>query len=50
MEKIMPLFEYEPLVLSLEPKTLDEEQDIRDTYGVGPLSIRVAEELGNLIG
>ncbi len=27
MEKVMPSFEYEPLVLFLEPKTLDEEED-----------------------
>ncbi len=29
----MPSFEYEPLVLSLEPKTLDEEEDKRDIDG-----------------
>jgi len=27
MEKVMPTFEYEPLVLSLEPKTSYEEEN-----------------------
>jgi hypothetical protein len=29
MEKVMLTFEYEPLVFSLEPKTLDEEKKQR---------------------
>jgi len=33
MEKVMPSFEYEPLVLSLELETLDEEENKRDTMG-----------------
>jgi hypothetical protein len=33
MEKIMPSFEYEPLVLSLELNTLNEEEDKRDIDG-----------------
>jgi hypothetical protein len=41
MEKIMSLFEYEPLILSPKPKTLDE---------AGPSSTRVVKELGNLKG
>jgi hypothetical protein len=47
----MPTFEYEPLVLSLEPKTWDEEEDKRYNDGVGPLRIRtIEEELGDLRG
>jgi len=41
MEKIMPLFEYEPLIMSPKLKTLDEEEDKRDTNGVGPLGTKV---------
>jgi hypothetical protein len=37
MEKFMPSFEYEPLLLSLEPKTSNEEEDRGDIDGVGPL-------------
>ncbi len=36
MEKVMLAFEYEPLVFSLEPKTLDEKKDKGDTSGAGP--------------
>jgi hypothetical protein len=50
MEKIMPSFEYESLVLFPELKTLDEEEDKEDTYGVGTLDTRVVEELGHLRG
>jgi hypothetical protein len=32
----MPLFEYEPLVLSLEPETSNEGEDKGDTNGAGP--------------
>jgi hypothetical protein len=32
MEKVMPSFENESLILSLELATLDEEEDIGDTY------------------
>jgi hypothetical protein len=42
----MPLFEYEPLVLSLELETSNEEEDIGDTYGVKPSSTRLTKELG----
>jgi hypothetical protein len=45
MEKVMPLFEYEPLVLSLEPKTSNEEKNKEDLGGVGPSSTRVTKEL-----
>jgi hypothetical protein len=44
MEKIMPSFEYEPLVLFLECETSNEEEDKRDTHGARPLGTRVVEE------
>jgi hypothetical protein len=50
MEKIMPPFEYEHLVLSLELETSDEEEDIGDTDGACPSVTIVTEEVGNLIG
>jgi hypothetical protein len=51
MEKIMPTFECEPLVLFLKPETLDEEKDRRDTNGVGPSTTRtLEEERGNFRG
>jgi hypothetical protein len=50
MEKIMPSFEYEPLLMSLELETLDEEEDRRDTYGPGPLGTRVEEKPRDLRG
>jgi hypothetical protein len=34
MEKFMPSFEYELLLLSPEPKTSDEEKDKENTDGV----------------
>jgi hypothetical protein len=45
MEKVMPSFEYEPLILSLKLKT-----SYGDIDGVGPLSTRVIEEPGNFRG
>jgi hypothetical protein len=33
MEKKMPSFEYEPLVLFPKLETLDQEKDRRGTYG-----------------
>jgi hypothetical protein len=50
MEKIRPSFEYEPLVISLEPMTSNEEKYRRDIDGVGPLGIQVAEEPRDLKG
>jgi len=50
MEKIMPSFQYEHLVLSLKPETLDEEEDRGDTYGAWPLGTKVAKETWNLRG
>ncbi len=47
----MLAFEYEPLVFSLEPKTLDEKKDKGDTSGAGPSNTRtIEEELGDLRG
>jgi hypothetical protein len=43
MEKIMPLFEYEPLMMSPNPKTSYEEEDGRDTNGVGPSCIKIVK-------
>jgi hypothetical protein len=39
----MLLFEYEPLVLSLEPETSDEKEDKGDTYGIGPSCTKIIE-------
>ncbi len=51
MEKVMPSFEFEPLVLSQEPKTLDEEENRGNTDGAKPSSTKIAkEELGDLKG
>jgi hypothetical protein len=50
MEKVMPSFEYEPLVLSLESKTSDDKEDRGDTYGASSSGTRVVEELGDVIG
>jgi len=50
MEKVMPSFEYEPLVLSPKPKTSNEEENKGDIDGVGRLGIRVLEEPRNLKG
>jgi len=48
MEKIMPSFEYESLVLFPELKVSDEEEDKGDIDGVGTTDTRVVEELGDL--
>jgi hypothetical protein len=50
MEKVLPWFEYEPLVLFPEPKTSDGEEDKRDIDGVGPLGTKVVEQLRDLKG
>ncbi len=44
MEKIMPSFEYEPLVLFLKPKTSNEEKDKGNIDGAGPLSTKIIQE------
>jgi hypothetical protein len=44
VEKVMPTFEYEPLVFSLDSKTLDEEKDRGNTNGAGPSGIRTSKE------
>jgi hypothetical protein len=50
MERVMPSFEYEPLVLSPELETSNEEKDRGDTYGVGLSSTKVIEQLRGLRG
>ncbi len=44
MEKVMPSFEYEPLVLFPRPETSNEEENKGDTYGEGPLGTRFLKE------
>ncbi len=51
MEKVRPSFQYEPLVLTPEPKTSDKEEDKGQTNGVGPLgTITKVEELTKFRG
>jgi len=45
MEKGMPSFEYEPLVLSPELKTSNEEENIGDIDGARPLGSRGTKRL-----
>ncbi len=40
MEKVIPLFQYEPLVLTPKSKTLDEEEEREQIDGVGPSYIK----------
>ncbi len=44
MDKFMPSFEYEPLVLSPQPETSNEEKDRGFTNGARPSNTRVVEE------
>jgi hypothetical protein len=44
MEKIIPSFKYEPLVLSLELETLDEEKYKGDIDGARPSGTTVPKE------
>jgi hypothetical protein len=50
MEKVMPLFEYEPLILCLELETSNEEENKGDINGARPSGTRIVKELGNLKG
>jgi hypothetical protein len=51
MEKVMPSFEYEPLVFYPKLETSNEEEDKRNTDGAGPLRTKTTkEELGDLKG
>jgi hypothetical protein len=43
MKKIMPSFKYEPLVLFLEPKISNEEEDRGDTYGARPSNTKIVK-------
>jgi hypothetical protein len=36
MEKVIPSFQYEPLVFISKPETSDEEENKGNTDGVGP--------------
>jgi hypothetical protein len=44
MEKVIPLFKYEPMVLIPELKTSNEEKERGKTNGAGPSKIRTTEE------
>ncbi len=50
MEILMPSLEYEYLVLSLEPKTSNEEEDKRDTNGARPSGTKIVEQSRDLKG
>jgi hypothetical protein len=51
MEKLMPSFKYEPLIMSPELETSNEEEDKRNIDGAKPSFIRtLEEELGDLRG
>jgi hypothetical protein len=44
MEKVIPSFQYELFILIPKPKTSDEEEERRNTNGVGPSNTRMEEE------
>ncbi len=44
MEKVIPSFQYEPLIFTLKPKTSDEEKERGNIDGARPSSIRTKEE------
>jgi hypothetical protein len=44
MEKVIPSFQYEPLVLTPKPKTSDEEEYKGHIDGVGPSETRTPKE------
>ncbi len=44
MKKVIPSFQYEPLVLILEPKTLYEEKEKRQINGARPSETRIVED------
>jgi len=50
MERVMPSFEYEPLVLFPKLEISDEEENRGDTNGVGPLGTKMVEQLVDLKG
>jgi hypothetical protein len=51
MEKVVSSFQYEPLILTPEPETSNEEEERGNTNGVGPSCIKTKEgEPANLIG
>jgi hypothetical protein len=51
MEKVIPSFQYEPLIFTLEPKTSNGEEKRWNIDGARPSSTRTKEEeLTNLKG
>jgi hypothetical protein len=50
MEKVMPLYEYEPLVLFLEPEISNEKKEKGGIERARPSNTKVVEEPKNLIG
>ncbi len=44
MEKVIPSFQYEPLVLTLEPESSNEEEERGHTDGARPSRTRIEEE------
>ncbi len=44
MEKVIPSFQYELLILTPEPETLDEEEEKGQTNVVGPLKTRITKQ------
>jgi len=48
MERVMPSFEYEPLILSPQPETSYEEEDKGEINGATS-NIKVAKQVGDLM-
>jgi hypothetical protein len=44
MEKVIPSFQYEPLLFILKPKTSNEEEERENTNGAGSLGTIIKEE------
>jgi len=44
MEKVIPFFQYEPLILIPKSKTSNEEEERGQTNGVGPSKTRTIKE------
>ncbi len=44
MEKVIPSFQYEPLILTLKPKSSNEEEERGHTDGARPSRTRIEEE------
>jgi hypothetical protein len=50
MEKVIPSFQYELLIRTPKPKTLDEEKERRQIDGAGPSERTIEQELVDLRG